>query len=388
LLLYLMRAWVAGSDDSAPSFFLCGAAMTQNVSDFFAASYRQARAGFLDAAQRLQVPVQSHRLLAHQGAEGEDLAMDVAVCGAPDASRLLIISSGMHGVEGFCGSGCQIALMHDEELMARLNKAGMALLLVHAINPYGFSHLCRVNENGVDLNRNFLDFTQDLPSNPGYAQIHRHLIPDHWPAGEQDAAALAAYAQEHGPWALREAMSSGQASHADGLFHSGTAPSWSNTCLRAVIQTHAASCDRVAWIDLHTGLGPWGHGEKIFAGRNEPSDLARARACWGADVFSPFDGESYSVAVRGAGANALYDECPQADRWLMGLEFGTWPFDVVSRAVALDQWLNRHPDHPQAAMLRPQVRDAFYVDSPEWRGMVVGQTRVSAVQALAALAAP
>jgi len=32
-----------------------------------------------------------------------------------------------------------------------------------------------------------------------------------------------------------------------------------------VLQDDATRCARLAWIDVHTGLGPSGHGERIFA---------------------------------------------------------------------------------------------------------------------------
>ena len=78
---------------------------------------------------------------------------------------LLVTISATHGVEGFCGSGAQVdwlTLGGPEQL-----PAGVAALMVHAINPHGFAWLRRVTEEGVDLNRNFVDFTAPLPENAG-----------------------------------------------------------------------------------------------------------------------------------------------------------------------------------------------------------------------------
>ena len=86
--------------------------------------------------------------------------------GADDAQALLIVSSGCHGIEGYCGSGLQVALLRDGALRARARDAGVALLLVHAMNPWGFSHGRRVTFENVDLNRNFVDFGRSLPLNP------------------------------------------------------------------------------------------------------------------------------------------------------------------------------------------------------------------------------
>ena len=97
------------------------------------------------------------------GLEGETLAMDVALDGAADAQKLLIVSSACHGAEGFCGSGVQVFALHDEAWRQHAREAGVAVLYVHALNPYGFSHLRRVTHENVDLNRNFQDFDKPLP---------------------------------------------------------------------------------------------------------------------------------------------------------------------------------------------------------------------------------
>jgi len=108
-----------------------------SAAGFFAPSYAQARGKFLAAAEAGGLAVMSHRhpLL---GRDGEMLAMDVARHGAADAQAVLIVSSGCHGVEGYCGSGVQNALLADPAFHATASAAGVAVLYVHALNPYGF----------------------------------------------------------------------------------------------------------------------------------------------------------------------------------------------------------------------------------------------------------
>jgi hypothetical protein len=58
---------------------------------------------------------------------------------------------------------------------------GVAVLYVHALNPYGFSHIRRATHENVDLNRNFHDFSKPLPVNEAYRELHPLLLPDQWP---------------------------------------------------------------------------------------------------------------------------------------------------------------------------------------------------------------
>jgi len=353
----------------------------------FSGTYAEARRKFLDAAASRGAAIESFVLEAHRGALGETLATDVARLGAPDAARLLIVTSGTHGPEGFCGSGCQIATLHDGDLLLRLEQAGIALLLVHAVNPHGFSHLHRTNEDNIDLNRNHIDFNAPLPANAAYAEVEPFVLPASWPPSAEDDVALATYIDQRGMRAYRAAVSAGQYTSPDGLFYGGQAPSWSNRTMRAIVRKHGASASHIGWIDIHTGLGPYGHGEKIYPGRNAPADLAQAHAWWGADVFAPFAGDSASPDVSGPVVSAIYDECPQANAALMGLEFGTLPDQEVLYRLRADTWLRRHPEAPadQQRAIRQDTRDAFYCDNDEWKGMVLGQTRVVLLQTVQGL---
>ncbi|MBV8618634.1 MAG: M14 family metallopeptidase [Curvibacter sp.] len=353
----------------------------------FSGTYVEARAKFLEAAAQRGAWVDSFVLEAHRGALGEELATDVALIGATDARKVLLVSSGTHGPEGFCGSGVQIATLNDADLLSRLQRAGVALLLVHAVNPHGFSHLHRTNEDNIDLNRNHIDFDAPLPVNPDYAGVEPLVLPAQWPPTPEVEAATQAYIRQHGLEAFRAAVTRGQYHSPDGLFYGGTAPSWSNRTVRSILRRYAASATHLGWIDVHTGLGPYGHGEKIYPGRNTPEDLALARAWWGADVFAPFAGESASPDVSGPVVSAAYDECPTARVVPMGLEFGTLPDLEVLNRLRADTWLRRHPEAPEAQQreIRARLRDAFYCDNEEWKGMVLGQARVVLLQTLQGL---
>jgi hypothetical protein len=158
--------------------------------------------------------------------------------------------------------------------------------------------------------------------------------------------------------------------------------------LREVMRRHGAPRRKLAWIDLHTGLGPAGHGEKIFAGPDDASMFARAKAFWGADVTSIWDGSSTSAKVEGMLFYAALEECPDTEYTGIALEYGTQSYMDVLMALRARQWLANHPDADAAkrASILRQIRDAFYLDTPAWKAMVYGQARAAALQALSALA--
>ncbi len=357
-----------------------------NVSSFFAQCYAEAREKFLAAAAGagIDAVAHTHPLL---GRDGETLAMDVARFGPTEARALLIISSGCHGVEGFCGSGVQNALLADPGWHEAADRASVAVLYIHALNPYGFSWLRRTTHENVDLNRNFQDFSQPLPHNEAYDRLAHLIVPAAWPPSPEVKAALAAYVAEHGLKGLQSAVSGGQYEHPQGLFYGGRNPTWSHQTLRHVLRDQGRQCARLGWIDLHTGLGPSGHGERIYAGPKDTAAVARARQWWGDGVTSIYDGTSASAQLTGLMWLGARQECPQAEHTGIALEYGTLPIDQVIDALRADQWLENHPDAPesQRKQIKRQIRDAFYTDTDAWKKRVIEQGVESAYEAVAGL---
>ncbi len=359
----------------------------KGVVDSFSTSYAQARVKFLEAAATGGLALESH-LHPLLGRDGEVLAMDVARDGAADADKLLIVTSACHGVEGYCGSGVQVFALHDDEWRAKARAQGVAVLYVHALNPYGFSHVRRTTHENVDLNRNFHDFSEPLPVNLDYRELSPLLLPEQWPPTAENDAAIAKYLEIHGAQAMQAAVSRGQHEFADGLFFGGTAPTWSNQTIRAVLRQHATRAKRVAWIDLHTGLGPSGVGERIFACKDDAAALSRARAWWGGNgathVTSIYDGSSTSAFLTGLMWMAFYEECPQAEYTAIAMEYGTVPWQDVTQALRGEHWLHKHPNAPAdlARQIKQKMLDAFYTDTDLWKGQIVSQARQSMFQAV------
>ena len=356
----------------------------------FSASYAAARVKFLEAAATAGAQMESH-VHPLKGRDGEVLAMDVARLGAADAQQLLIVSSACHGVEGFCGSGVQVFALHDQEWLRLAASRGVAVLYVHALNPHGFSHIRRVTQENVDLNRNFHDYAQGLPANLAYRELHPLLLPQIWPPDVANQEAIAATIASKGMAYFQAAVTQGQHEFADGLFYGGIAPTWSNRTVRQVLQQHASRASNLAWIDLHTGLGPSGLGERIFACRDDAAALQRARQWWSGGGTTPitsfYDGSSSSAKLTGLMWNAAYEECPQAEYTAIAMEYGTLPLPDMILALRAEHWLHKHPEAPAdlARRIKQQMRDAFYVDTDAWKGQIISQARQSMFQAVAGL---
>lgn len=347
----------------------------------FPLDYADARVRFRAMTQAAGFALETYVHPDHTGPEGNVLACDVARRGPVDASDVLLISSGTHGVEGFCGSGCQANLLASG-MLAEL-PADTAVVLVHAVNPYGFAWLRRTNEDNVDLNRNFIDHAH-APANPAYDEIHDWVVPADWDGSARAAAdkQIEDYIAERGLRAFQSALTGGQYTHPDGLFYGGQAPAWSNTTWRAILQKHCQRAQQVIGIDLHTGLGPRGVGEAICV--TDEAEFIKAKALFGDDVTWTGGGQAVSAQVGGSLLHAAHQEIDQDRMIMIALEYGTLPIPQTIEALRAENWLTArgHATSGQAAAIKQALRDAFYVDAPDWKDSVVQrlQTLVARVK--------
>ncbi|MGH7002367.1 MAG: DUF2817 domain-containing protein, partial [Alphaproteobacteria bacterium] len=70
----------------------------------FSKDYAEARRRFLRAAKVRGAALRSY-INSNRGPGGERLATDCAWIGPSGARKVLVLISGTHGVEGFCGAG-------------------------------------------------------------------------------------------------------------------------------------------------------------------------------------------------------------------------------------------------------------------------------------------
>ena len=318
---------------------------------YFPASYDEGRANFRDAAAAEGLETVAYKNPT-KGPEGQELTTDVCWIGPRDAERVLVAMSGTHGNEGYCGSGVQHAWLREG--LYKEVPEGTAQLLIHAINPYGFAWVRRVTEENVDMNRNFVDFAQPLPENSGYQELHDYICPESW-----DDATLAecdrafdAFVEKNGLAALQHAISGGQYSHSDGVFFGGEGPTNARKTLLKITADYLGQAKKVAVVDYHTGLGPYGHGERIVVHDPKGPEMKRARE-W-------YEGELTSAALGDAEFTAV------------ALEYGTFELMEVLNALRGDNWLHRHGDldSEKGRRIKAEARRALYPDKDDWKEMI------------------
>jgi hypothetical protein len=325
-------------------------------------SYAAARAAFLGAAQAAGARLSSLPDPTGPGREGEALAMDIARTGPQSGGPVVVVISGLHGVEGLAGSAVQCRWLAQAP-------ADHAMVFVHAANPWGFSHLTRCDAGNVDLNRNLLDDFGALPANPGYARLHPALREPAWTedAMARQDAALAAFAAEHGAQALTDALIGGQYDFPDGMNYGGAALAWPVAALRDLVKELAAHHSGLLLLDLHTGVAPAGEAAVLpFAG---PSGTPDGRHLLTAGDPRFAIGAPGLAAMTGVLAAGLARHVAPVPMLATVVEFGTVTRAEIRRALRLDLALRvaTPPDAATEAAARRAVVEAFFPSDPAWR---------------------
>jgi hypothetical protein len=343
------------------------------MKESFSSTFCEARQKFLEAsiAAGAQLSEYGHHDVV--GRDGEYLACDVAVVGDPSATAAAVVISGTHGSEGYCGS----AIFHRWLITGAVASADtrVKVVLVHGINPWAFSHKTRANENNVDLNRNFLPAESGFSRpNPSYDQLAPFL---HGIAGDasEHLAAYRAYLEflrENGRH-LETQSWEGQSTWPDGIFYTGTQPSWSNVIFRRIVTEHLSSASKIGFIDWHTGIGQYGEVVPLIFDAHDSDEYAAAATWWelrhgGKEAFRTGTTPKYDGLL----CSAIRQELPTTRIAGAVIEFGIADDYTIFRADRLDRWLRfegrTDPDHDQ---LREDYLKLCCPNDVAWRRFVL-----------------
>jgi hypothetical protein len=333
--------------------------------NYFSPDYLTACSRFRAAARAAGATLDSLALEA-RGPQGEALAIDIARMGARGARRVLLHTSGLHGVEAFAGSAVQLAALAGPP-----PPGDCALVLAHVLNPYGMAWLRRANENNVDLNRNFLGPGERREGAPElYARLDSLLNPPTPPGRDFFRARLWARALRHGIRPLKQAIAEGQYEFPRGLFYGGKALEPGPAAYLAWLRANLPEATYLFALDLHTGLGRRGERTLILeqgVGATPAAVLSRAL---GGNLVDPAAGQA-AYRIRGGMGGALPQVLSAARIDFVLQEIGTCsPFSVM-RALREE---NRWHHHGAGSLAHPAkwaLREASCPDSAAWRRRAV-----------------
>jgi hypothetical protein len=195
---------------------------------------------------------------------------------------------------------------------------------------------------------------------------------------EQADAAGRVIAERIGSENMKIALSAGQRCSPEGLFFAGHGSTWARLAMETVVAQELVNARRMFVLDLHTGLGPQGFADLLVTYPTASVEMKlitrylgeQARGKGRAAATGQKIGHSMIAGIeriaRRAGAGCLG----------AAIECGTLDLDNVLTALRLEQALHVHGAgmHSRFAKIKKSLRDAFYVDTPQWKETVLTQT--------------
>ena len=314
---------------------------------WFSNSYAEAAGRFAIGCQDLISAghnVTHQRLkLGMKGPEAEELAIDIAVIGSLDSGKVLMSSSGVHGVEGYPGSAIQLSIM--DKLAKSEPFESHAVIFIHAVNPYGMAWWRRFNENNVDLNRNFLRLDELYSGVPdGYEEIKDFINPKTVPKKNEYSFNIRALLLilKHGFSNLKQAVAEGQYEYPTAIQYGGSKLEQGPSMLIDWLNINLAPIKQIFAIDHHTGLGPSGHDTLLLPLELRENDFDRF-----VELQQLFPGHielldaksGVGYEIKGDIHQGLVNRFPNISWTYLTQEFGTFkPTKVIRASRDENRW--------------------------------------------------
>ncbi|HJZ90795.1 MAG TPA: M14 family metallopeptidase [Gemmataceae bacterium] len=341
----------------------------------FPSTYFASRDQFRSAGSRLGWSCFAQPI-ADRGPGGEELTVDAAVSPANGVERVLLVSSGLHGVEGPFGAAVQLAAM--ERWANRTGPPrGVRYVFLHALNPHAFAHGRRVDASNVDPNRNFLLDGEEYKGSPdGYRTFESLLNPKRPPA-RWDGFRLRAWLAilRHGLPPLKQALVTGQYEYPKGVYFGGQNPSATHVALRSRLREWIGSAATAVHLDIHSGLGRWGSYKLLLDEPATPPQHARLDKWFGPETYEVDHPNGVAYKPRGSFGPWCVAQGMAPDYLYLVAEFGT--YGVVRMLSGLRRENQAHHwgvrGHPNTERAKTRLRELFCPASPEWRARALTQ---------------
>jgi predicted deacylase len=351
---------------------------------YFPADYHKSQMRFVDFTKHISGVAQSWQVPSRTD---DDLFVDSLFLPALERrDRLLVLTSGVHGSESYAGAAVQFMFL--SELLPLVDRNTTGVLLVHALNPFGFKHHQRATQNGVNLNRNFSVSGEIFKiRNLASINVQDRLLPKRKVEGLKStllehitAAELDEFAKAVGP---------GQFESSRYLEYGGRAAEPQTQQLIEQLKQIVPYYKDIVALDLHTGLGH----------RNRLHLLSEAdpRACHPQLLrevlqpeqqshiyeFTPSDAEGF-YAVHGSLPSVFAHLAQATEQRVVALtmEYGTLGHAPEEQMEALNRWLIEHQGQTYGFLTEELATQAkhlnfvrSYPEEKEWKVAVIESGR-------------
>jgi predicted deacylase len=362
------------------------------TSEWFPSTYEAARARFQRSLTLVQRLWPNGRHASHRISGAEHLTIDwIMADGLSSRERLLIITTGLHGVEGYVGAAVMNLFL--SEVLPRCSPDSCGLLLIHPVNPWGMKHLRRTNRDNVDLNRSF---AADHDRQGEFASDHydrlQHLLNPQGPISSLRRANTAFYLAllqqllMLGPRRVRAGTLLGQYHHPHGVYFGGRETPEETRLVMDLLRATLRDYGRTVVLDVHSGYGPR-YQMSLVNSCLEPRETAEISRVYDYPRVVKTDAVGF-YRMQGDMLDWLYRLVDSEFRgkylYATSLEFGTLGDSMLDgirslQAVVHENRLHWHGSESDRARERVEgdFLAAYFPSDEKWRAKAIADARLA-----------
>jgi hypothetical protein len=355
---------------------------------YYHETYDECRNAFMSSVENVRVDFDSMETgkIYVPGKADDDLTIDWCYIPAQKVkNKLLIVNSGLHGIEGFTGSAVQN--MFIGKILKQQLPDNMGVLFLHGLNPFGFKYHRKATENNIDLNRNCLkgDETFDI-KNQGFAELTEFLMPSK-PVNLNNfrnrffhLISIYKIIQESMP-VLRQAALQGQYDFNKGFYYGGKDYEPQIKILKPFLTDKIEEYNMVLNVDLHTGYGERGT-MHLFIDKPEDEAVVKGieKIFEGSKIDWGSSGDFYTIS--GEYISWVNSLVPDVLCIPMCFEFGTLNSQetfgsLKSMQVMILENQGAHygyKNEKNETKVKHLFNEMYYPSSPVWRSKVISDS--------------
>ena len=363
--------------------------MSGNNLKYFNESYVEARKEFRLKSEELCIKYPGTKNFDIKVESKIDSNLTIDFCfipGSEKTDKIFILSSGVHGVEGYVGSAVQLFFMNNYINEELLEKTGV--LLIHSVNPYGFKYTRRVTENNVDINRNSgIDKKLFQRKNEGYPKVYNLINPK----GKVKTGSLGNRfffikairdIVIESMSVLRQAVLQGQYEYPEGLYYGGNDFEPQIKALEPIIDTICKPYQTIFALDLHTGFGERG---KLHLFPNPVKDDVKKRIETVFDGFQIDWGDTDDFYTYSGDFSNFIGEINQGKKFIpMIFEYGTMNSQTTIGSIKsihimiLENQGEKYGYESEEDKIKEKTDflEMYYPSSEEWRNHIIDETKI------------
>jgi hypothetical protein len=359
------------------------------LDQLFPTSFEASRQRFRKHFGLIQEMWPDARLESHTLSGEEDLTIDWVMADTLERrEKLLIFTSGQHGIEGYVGSG--MLQLFIEHYLPHLSPKRTGLMLVHCINPWGMKNFRRVNAQNVDLNRNFVwgpgrgqadaYFAEKFPNIP-YERLSQFLNPqgeiivtpaNYW----RYLLGLAGRALSVGLGKFQGAILVGQYNFPKGVYFGGQGYQEETLVLTDLLRENIGRYAQILLLDMHTGYGPRSQMSLVNSSL-ERRDSQTFQQTFGYPLVVKANPKEF-YNIHGDMVDYVYrfvqNEFPDKKLYATSFEFGTYGDSSLAavrslRTIILENqlhWFGSKSAEDTEKTLK-DFRELYFPDSDSWK---------------------